>query len=136
MRGGLRAALGEVHRRYARQVNFRKGSRGYWRHRWFASVAMDEPRLLAAARYVELKPVAGAARGMRRRLTLVERACAHLDGRMRVAPLLAPAPRLGDVSAPGRSMGFGSAWSAPPTPNDQPIHRLSPHSKRHRRARR
>jgi hypothetical protein len=132
----LRAALGEAPRRDTRHVNFREGWGGYLRHRWFALVAMDEPCLLAAARYVELKPDAGAARGMGRRLTLVERACAHLDGRMRVAPLLAPAPRLGDVSAPRRSTGFGSAWSAPPTPNDQPIHRLSPHSKRHRQARR
>jgi putative transposase len=90
--GGLRAALGEAHRRYTRQVNFREGWRGYlWQGR-FASVAMDEPYLLAAARYVELNPV---------RARLAERAGdwrwssarAHLDGRddalVRVAPLLA-----------------------------------------------
>jgi len=93
--GGLRAALGEAHRRYSRQVNFREGWRGYlWQGR-FASVAMDEPYLLAAARYVELNPV---------RARLAERAGdwrwssarAHLDGRddalVTVAPLLALAP--------------------------------------------
>jgi putative transposase len=93
--GGLRAALGEAHRRYTRQVNFREGWRGYlWQGR-FASVAMDEPYLLAAARYVELNPV---------RARLAERAGdwrwssarAHLDGRddalASVAPLLALAP--------------------------------------------
>jgi putative transposase len=54
---GLRAALGEAHRRYTRHVNSREEWRGYlWQGR-FASHAMDEPHLLAAARYVELNPV-------------------------------------------------------------------------------
>ena len=54
---GLRAALGEAHRRYTRHVNFKKGWRGYlWQGR-FASFPMDEPYLLACARYVELNPV-------------------------------------------------------------------------------
>ena len=49
---GLRAALGEAHRRYTRRINFREGWRGYlWQGR-FASFAMDERHLLAAARYV------------------------------------------------------------------------------------
>ena len=77
---GLRAALGEVHRRYTRHVNFREGWRGYlWQGR-FASFPMDEPYLLACARYVELNPV---------RARLVDRvrewpwssARAHLRGR-------------------------------------------------------
>ncbi len=56
-RDGLRAALGEAHRRYSRHVNFREGWRGYlWQGR-FASVAMDEPHLMACARYVEMNPV-------------------------------------------------------------------------------
>src|SRR5579859_3539365 len=60
---GLRAALGETHRRYTRHVNFREGWRGYlWQGR-FASFPMDEPYLLACARYVELNPVrAGLAK--------------------------------------------------------------------------
>ena len=55
--GGLRAALGEAHRRYTWRINLREGWRGYlWQGR-FASVAMDEAHLMAAARYVELNPV-------------------------------------------------------------------------------
>lgn len=88
---GLRAALGEAHRRYTRHVNFRKGWRGFlWQGR-FASFPMDEVHLLAAARYVETNPV---------RAKLVRRsrdwrwssARAHLSGRddglVTVAPLL------------------------------------------------
>jgi putative transposase len=93
--GGLRAALGETHRRYTRHVNFREGWRGYlWQGR-FASFPMDETYLLACARYVELNPV---------RAKLVRRARdwpwssarAHLagrdDGLATVRPLLALAP--------------------------------------------
>ena len=92
---GLRAALGEAHRRYTRHVNLREGWRGYlWQGR-FASFPMDETHMLAAARYVELNPV---------RARLVERprewrwssARAHLlgrdDGLVSVAPLLKLAP--------------------------------------------
>jgi putative transposase len=54
---GLAKALGESHRRYTRLVNFRESWRGYlWQGR-FGSVVMDEPHLLAAARYVEMNPV-------------------------------------------------------------------------------
>lgn len=54
---GLRLAIGETHRRYTRRVNFREGWRGHlWQGR-FASYPMDEPHLLAAARYIELNPV-------------------------------------------------------------------------------
>jgi putative transposase len=60
---GLRAALAEAHRRYSRRVNFREGWRGYlWQGR-FASAPMDEPHLMACARYVELNPRAGGAGG-------------------------------------------------------------------------
>ncbi|MFZ1415882.1 MAG: transposase [Defluviicoccus sp.] len=54
---GLRRAIGEAHRRYSRQVNFRQGWRGYlWQGR-FASFPVDGDHLLAAARYIELNPV-------------------------------------------------------------------------------
>jgi putative transposase len=54
---GLRAALGEAHRRYTRVVNEREGWRGHlWQSR-FASFPMDEKWLIACARYVELNPV-------------------------------------------------------------------------------
>ncbi len=55
---GLRAALGEAHRRYTRHVNFREGWRGYLFQGRFASYPMDDAHLMAAARYVELNPVA------------------------------------------------------------------------------
>ncbi len=96
---GLRRALGEAHRRYTRRVNLREGWRGHlWQER-FHSFAMDEPHLLAAARYVELNPV---------RAKLARRpadwrwssARAHLSGRddalVEVAPLL---ERVGDWRA-------------------------------------
>ncbi len=88
---GLRWAIGETHRRYTRRINFREKWRGYlWQGR-FASFVMDEPYLLAAARYVELNPV---------RAQLVSKAedwpwssaRAHLAGRddqlVKVTPLL------------------------------------------------
>ena len=88
---GLRRAIGESHRRYSRRVNFREDWRGHlWQGR-FASFVMDEPYLLAAARYVELNPV---------RAGLVvapsdyrwSSARAHLkrkdDGLVKVSPLL------------------------------------------------
>ena len=91
---GLARAIGEAHRRYTRRINFRQKWRGYlWQGR-FGSFVMDEPYLLAAARYVELNPV---------RAGLVldaadwrwSSAKAHLAGRddplVRVAPLLAMA---------------------------------------------
>lgn len=56
--GGLRATLGETHRRYTRHINFRKGWRGHlWQER-FHSFTMDEEHLIACARYVALNPVA------------------------------------------------------------------------------
>jgi len=92
---GLRAALGEAHRRYTRHINFRQGWRGYlWQGR-FASFPMDEPYLLAGARYVELNPV--RARLARRAQDWPwSSARAHLagrdDGLAAVRPLLDLAP--------------------------------------------
>jgi putative transposase len=88
---GLRAALGETHRRYSRQVSAREGQAGYlWRGR-FASFPMDEPHLLAAARYVELNPLR-ARLAQRARDWRWSSARAHLTGRddglATVAPLL------------------------------------------------
>jgi putative transposase len=55
---GLRATLGEAHRRYTRRVNFREGWRGYLFQGRFASYPMDDAHLMAAIRYVENNPVA------------------------------------------------------------------------------
>jgi len=57
-RDGLRAGLGEAHRRYTRHVNFREGWRGYLFQGRFASYPMDDGHLMAAVRYVERNPVA------------------------------------------------------------------------------
>jgi putative transposase len=87
----LRQAIGEAHRRYTRRINFRERWRGHlWQGR-FASFVMDEPYLLAAARYIELNPV-------RARLALAagqfrwSSAAAHLAGKddplVKVSPLL------------------------------------------------
>ena len=55
---GLRATLGEAHRRYTRHINFREGWRGHlWQER-FHSFTMDEKYLLSTVRYVERNPVA------------------------------------------------------------------------------
>ena len=55
---GLRATLGEAHRRYTRMINFREGWRGHLFQGRFASYPMDEAHLMAAVRYVENNPVA------------------------------------------------------------------------------
>lgn len=55
---GLRATLGEAHRRYTRRINFREGWRGYLFQGRFASYPMDDAYLIAAVRYVENNPVA------------------------------------------------------------------------------
>lgn len=55
---GLRAMLGEAHRRYTRMVNFREGWRGHLFQGRFASYPMDDAHLMVAVRYVERNPVA------------------------------------------------------------------------------
>lgn len=55
---GLRATLGEAHRQYSRQVNFREGWRGFLFQGRFASYPMDDAHVMAAVRYVENNPVA------------------------------------------------------------------------------
>ena len=55
---GLRATLGETHRRYSRFVNQREGWTGYLFQGRFGSYAMDDAHLMAALRYVENNPVA------------------------------------------------------------------------------
>ncbi|HEX3431867.1 MAG TPA: transposase [Rhizomicrobium sp.] len=88
---GLRAALGESHRRYTRAINDRKGWRGFlWQGR-FASFPVDEAHLPACAKFIEWSPVL-------RKLVKRPRdynwssARAHLAGRdtpvVRVKPLL------------------------------------------------
>jgi putative transposase len=54
---GLRAALGEAHRRFTRRINRIKGWTGYLFQGRFASYPMDDAHLMVAIRYVELNPV-------------------------------------------------------------------------------
>jgi putative transposase len=92
---GLRRAIGKVHRRYTRMIYFRERWRGHlWLGR-FALFVLDEPYLLTAARYVELKPVrAGLIYTLSRYRW--SGAAAHVRGKddtlVRVVPLLELAP--------------------------------------------
>jgi len=91
METSLARAIGEAHRRYTRMINFRQKWRGHlWQER-FTSFPMDEAHLLAAARYIEMNPVAaGLVKSPEAyRWSSVH---AHMNGQddilTRVAPLL------------------------------------------------
>lgn len=88
---GLRAALGESHRRYTRAINDRKGWRGFlWQGR-FASFPTDDNHVLACAKFVEWSPVLKKV-AKRPRDWSWSSARAHLSGRddavVRAKPLL------------------------------------------------
>ena len=88
---GLRAALGEAHRRYTRRINLRHNWRGHlWQER-FHSFPMDEHHLLAAVRYIERNPLA-AGLCERAEQWRWSSARAHIAGRddvlVRTAPML------------------------------------------------
>lgn len=89
--GGLRQAIGEAHRRYTLHVNTREGWRGHlWQGR-FSSCPMDEPHLIAAARYIEWNPVRAGIAALPHEYRWSS-ARAHLAGRddrlVKTAPLL------------------------------------------------
>ena len=54
---GLRATFAEAHRRYTGTINARFRWTGHLFQGRFGAVVMDEPHLLAAARYIVLNPV-------------------------------------------------------------------------------
>jgi putative transposase len=54
---GLRATFAEAHRRYTGTINARFHWTGHLFQGRFGAVVMDEPHLLAAARYIALNPV-------------------------------------------------------------------------------
>jgi len=56
---GLRATFAEAHRRYTGAINARFRWTGHLFQGRFGAVVMDEPHLLAAARYIALNPVVG-----------------------------------------------------------------------------
>ena len=101
---GLRRAIGEAHRRYTRRVNFREGWRGHlWQGR-FATYPLDEPYLLAAARYIEQNPVRAGLAGTPWEYPWSS-AAAHVAGEndalITVAPLLALVGNWTDFLATG-----------------------------------
>jgi putative transposase len=57
-RNALRRTFGEAHRRYTGAINARFHWTGHLFRGRFGAVVMDEPPLLAAARYIMLNPVA------------------------------------------------------------------------------
>ena len=69
----LGRALGERRRRYSSTINARLRVTGHLFQARFGSVAMDEERLMTAARYVALNSLAGAACQRAEDLALVER---------------------------------------------------------------
>jgi len=142
---GLRHALARVHRTYAGIIQARRKRRGHsWQGR-FGAVAMDEPHLAAALRYVSLNPV---------RARLVERAQdwhwsstrAHLrgkdDGVTALTPIRDRFPEFADhlesepetdlfdrlraAESVGRSLGDDRFSRRPPHSRHQQRHRVSP----------
>lgn len=99
---GLRRALARLHRTYAGIIQARRKRSGHFWQGRFGAVAMDEPHLAAALRYVSLNPV---------RARLVERAQdwrwsstrAHLrgkdDGVTALAPIRERFPEFSDLLA-------------------------------------
>jgi putative transposase len=88
---GISRAVGETHRRYSGYINSRLRVTGHLFQGRFGSVAMDEPHLMAAFRYVAMNPVKA-----RRSVTAADwpwsSTPAHLrgtdDGLVTVKPLL------------------------------------------------
>ena len=98
---GLGRAIGEAHRRYTRMINFRERWRGHLRQGRFASVVLDEPYLLTAARYVELNPVrAGLVGGMERTRIAEQHAC--VTDRVVMHVFSYPSPKMPRHRAVGR----------------------------------
>jgi putative transposase len=96
---GLRRTFGDLHRRYTGYVNARMRTTGHlWQGR-FSSVAMDEPHLVAALRYVALNPVRAklTERAIDWRWSSTRALCDALDDDVvTVGPAL---ERVGDFSA-------------------------------------
>ena len=61
--GSLATGIGNAHKAYTRAKNFSSGARGYLFQGRFGSCVLDEPHLMAAARYTELNPVAAGIVG-------------------------------------------------------------------------
>jgi hypothetical protein len=109
---GLRSTFADAHRRYTGAINARFRWTGHLFEGRFGAMVMDEPHLLAAARYIALNPVTA---GLVRRAEdwPWSSARAQLAGEddelVTVAPLRAQVPDFTVVlAAPGRPRGNGS----------------------------
>jgi putative transposase len=107
----LARGIGEIHRRYTRHMNFKKGWKGYlWQGR-FSSFPMDEKYLLAAVRYVELNPVR-AKMVTKAQAYRWSSARAHLsgvdDGLVKVKPMLDRVENWAELLASGEQEEFDS----------------------------
>ena len=109
----LRAALSKVHRAYAGRIHAREKRTGHFWQGRFGCVAMDEPHLLAALRYVALNPVrAGlAARAEDWRWSSVHALLdpSHGDGITDTAPVLDRAPEFATLLRSGEDADLSEA---------------------------
>jgi putative transposase len=113
---GLSRAVGEANRRYTAFFNVRARATGPLFQGRFASVAMDERHCLNAVRHLALTPIrAGLAdtpRGWPH-----SSVAAHLadrdDALVRVAPILAIAPRFAELLAASNGESPTEVFSAP-----------------------
>jgi len=107
---GLGRAVGEAHRHYTNFINARGWWTGHLFQSRFSSVAMDEPHLMAAARYVSLNPV--RARWSRAHAWPWSSVNAHLAGvddeLVQVRPILAREPRVAATLEEGGNDGFAA----------------------------
>jgi putative transposase len=112
---GLRAPLASVHTSYSQRVNRRHKLSGHLFQGRFASYAMDDRHLMAAARYIENNPVA-AGRASRAEEWLWSSARAHVhgtaDGLTDIAALAQHVPNWGAMLVRGLEAG-GSANADP-----------------------
>ena len=121
---GLAKAVGEAHRRYTAFFNARARTTGHLFQGRFVSRAMDEPHLIAAARYLAQNPVkAGLVEAARDWPHASVRA--HLarrnDGFVTVAPLLERVGRFADLCAPSPSETPPSAAFERPSASGRPL---------------
>ena len=118
-RDGLSRAVGEAHRRYTAFVNARARVTGHLFQGRFGCVAMDEPHMLNAVRYLAFNPVRArlcAAPGKWEWSSVRAHLRRRGDALVEVRPVLAIAPRFGDLLelSPGeRAELDGSNRSAP-----------------------
>lgn len=109
----LRGALSKVHRAYAGRIHAREQRTGHFWQGRFGCVAMDEPHLLAALRYVALNPVrAGlAARAADWRWSSIHALLdpARGDGITDCAPVLERVPDFAALVELGENAGLSMA---------------------------